>query len=105
MKPRKLGALPPGIRQRHTRGCAGDDACSCRPAFQGRVWSPRDGKSMAHNFATLAAAKAYLVDARAGVQQGSLRTPQRLTVRESGEQLVAGMRVGAIRTRGRSQGG
>jgi integrase len=63
------------------------------------VFSARDGKKIRRTFPTLSAARAWRVDALAGVRRGSMRAPRSTTLREAGERLIAGMRDGSVRTR------
>lgn len=90
-----------GIRKLHSVGCAarGGGRCSCRAGYEASVFSARDAKKVRRTFPTLAAAKAWRVDALAGVRRGSVRAQRPTTVREAAEQLVAGMRSGSVRTR------
>lgn len=90
-----------GIRKLHSTGCAArrGGKCHCHAGYEASVFSARDGKKIRKTFPTLAAAKAWRADALAGLRRGTLRAPRPTTVREAAEQLLAGMRSGAIRTR------
>jgi integrase len=96
----------PGIRKRHSRGCASrdGDGCSCRPSWEARVWSRRagpDGKggTISRSFPTYAAAKGWREDASHANRRGKLRPATRKTVREALEELLDGMRDGSVRSR------
>jgi integrase len=80
---------------------AGDKAarCRCSPSFMAWIWSPRDGKKIYKTFATASAAKNWRSDADVARRKGTLRAPSRVTVREAGYALIAGMKDGTIRTR------
>jgi len=95
-----------GIRKRHSRGCRSRDggACNCEPSFEAWVWSKRagpDGKGgkLSKTFPTYAAAKGWREDAAPAVRKGKLRRSTRKTVRQSAEELLAGMRDGSIRSK------
>jgi integrase len=64
------------------------------------VWSPRDGKVVRSGWSKdLAATKGWRDDARLAARKGALRVPAPTTIRRAGEDLVAGMRDGSVRTR------
>ncbi len=90
-----------GIRKLHSARCAARrrGKCCCRAGYEASVFSARDGKKIRKTFPTLAAAKAWRADALTGLRRGTIRAPRPTTVREAGEQLLEGMRSGAIRTR------
>lgn len=91
-----------GVEVRHRRDCATRTtagACDCRPAFQGNVWSSRDGKRLRKTFATAAAAASWREDARRGLKQGTLVSPTKRTLRQAASEWVDGAKTGAIRTR------
>jgi integrase len=87
---------------RHRRGCPALDggACSCRPAFQAQVWSPRDGKTIRKTFATPGEARAWRAEAQTALRRGALRAPTKTTVREASEVWLAAAETGVVRTRG-----
>src|SRR4051794_8927325 len=90
-----------GIRKLHSAGCLArtGGTCGCRAGFEASVFSSRDHKKIRKTFPTLAAAKAWRVDSLAGLKLGSIRAPRAVTVRQAADQLLAGIRSGAIRTR------
>lgn len=90
-----------GIRKLHSAGCFAREGgrCSCHAGYEASVFSVRDAKKIRKTFPTLAAAKAWRVDALAGVRVGSVRAPRPTTVREAADRLAIGMRRGSIRTR------
>jgi hypothetical protein len=66
------------------------------------VWSARDERKIRKTFAgtgALAAAKAWRSDAIGEVRRGALRPPTQRTLRQAGEELIAGMKDGSIRKR------
>lgn len=93
--------LPTGVRLRHSRKCsiASVGRCTCRPSYEARVWSTRDRREILKSFRTLAAAKAWRVDTASAVQRGQRRASKPVTIREAADELIAGMRSGAIRNR------
>jgi hypothetical protein len=84
-----------GIRKLHSAGCParGGGRCGCRAGYEASVFSARDGKKIRKTFPTLAAAKAWRVDALAGVRRGSVRATRPTTVREAAERLLLGCRA------------
>ena len=92
---------PEGITIRHSRRCASREGrrCNCDPAYQAQAYSRRDGKTLRKTFPTLAAAKAWRVDAQAAIRRDRLRGPSAVTVAEAGAALEAGMKDGSIRNR------
>jgi hypothetical protein len=69
-----------GVVVRHGRRCglrAGEDECSCSPAFQAQVWSPRDRRPLRKTFPTVAEAVAWrqaALEWLALAEQGVVRT-------------------------------
>ena len=90
-----------GIRKLHSAKCAsrGGGRCGCQGGYEASVYSPRDGRKIRKTFPTITAAKAWRVDALAGVRRGSVRAPRPATVREAAEELLRGMESGVVRTR------
>ncbi|MCP9485183.1 MAG: site-specific integrase [Gaiellaceae bacterium MAG52_C11] len=90
-----------GIRKLHSVGCAGraGGRCGCRAGYEAFVYSTRDQTKVRKTLPTLAAARAWRVDALAGLRLGTVRAPRPVTVLEAGEQLLSGMRSGVVRTR------
>ncbi len=89
-----------GIEVRHQRGCrsSAGGRCSCSPSYRAVVWCARDGRRLTKSFPTRAEAKAWRVDAQAGLRHGTLRAG-RITLLEAAEAWLAGAAVGAIRNR------
>lgn len=89
-----------GIEVRHQRGCrtAGGGRCSCTPSYRAIVWSARDERRLTKSFPTRAAAKAWRIDAQAGVRRGTLRAGD-TTLREAAEAWLAGAAAGAVLNR------
>jgi integrase len=90
-----------GIDTRHSRSCASraGTSCTCTPSYQAHVWSKRDGKRIRKTFPTLAAARTWRTDAKKALQDGKMRAPTPMTLREAGELVVAGMKDGSVRKR------
>jgi integrase len=90
-----------GITVRHQRRCGAHRGaeCNCRPAYQAQAYSRRDKKTLRRSFPTLAAAKAWRVEAQAQIRRGTLRGPSDVTIAEAGAALVAGIKDGSIRNR------
>lgn len=89
--------VPVGIRQRHTKTCTGG-RCSC--SWEASAYLPGEGRKVRQTFPTLAAAKAWHIDARHGAKQGTLKAPSAVTVRMAADALLEGMRDGTIQPRG-----
>ncbi len=75
------------------------EACNCFPSYQAQAYSRRDKTTLRKSFPTLAAAKAWRVDAQAAIRRGLMRGPGDTTIREAGKALVAGIKDGSIRNR------
>ena len=90
-----------GIRKLHSIGCAAraGGRCGCRAGYEAAVFSTRDGKKIRKTFGTLAAAKAWRTDALTGLRRGTVRVARPTTIRTAADDLVQGMRSGAVRTR------
>jgi integrase len=86
-----------GIRQRHSRRCAGTGGCRC--PWEAFVFLKREGKKVRKTFPTAAAAKSWRADALSVANRGKLREPTRTTLREAAEAFIAGARDGSIPTR------
>ncbi len=73
---------------------------SGRTAYRARVFDKRAGRQMRGPWTpTLAAARAWRVDALAGLQAGTVSADRGVTVRDAAEQFLAGIESGAIRSR------
>jgi integrase len=83
----------PGIYRRHRRSCTGGK-CSC--PFLATVYSARERKLIRRQFDTLGAARTWQQDARPAVRKGELKAPTRTTVKEAADELIEGMKSGAI---------
>lgn len=93
---------PTGIRVRHSRSCAkhkNDGRCSCTPAYEAAVYSPRDRRKIRKTFASLAAARAWRDEAATAVRQRKLRAPVSTTLSEAAEAWLEGAQQGLIRNR------
>jgi integrase len=93
-----------GITLRHRTACPArsDKAarCSCTPSYRVRVYDARTGKKIIRQFRSEAEAKTWQLDTRHALHHGkqvsSDTTP---TLADAADELVAGMKSGAIRTR------
>ena len=99
-----MAAKLPGIRARHSRDCASRKGgrCACSPSFEAWVWSKRDKRKIRKTFSgkgSRDAAKAWRTDALHALNRGRLRAPAPTTVRQAADELLAGIRDGAIPTR------
>ena len=90
-----------GVVARHARSCASRSGrgCSCKPTFQGQVWSPRDRKPIRKTFPTAAEAKVWRQEAQVALRKGTLRGPSPTTLTEAAEQWLEAAKVGAVLTR------
>jgi integrase len=90
-----------GIRKLHSRACAvrRGGRCDCRAGYEAAVFIARDDKKIRKTFPTLTAAKSWRTDMLAGVRRGSVRASRPVTVRAAADELLVGMRSGAVRTR------
>ena len=93
-----------GITPRHRAGCRtlAGGRCNCTPAYRAEAFDRRSGKRLYKTFPTLAAARAWRADAMRDIRRGVLRGPTGVTLRESAEEWLDGVKAGAIRTRGGS---
>src|SRR5579859_905668 len=94
---------PTGIRARHSRRCLAPigSECSCPdgPTWEAWVFDRRSGRKIRKAFPTQAAAKAWRADAVGAVRRGTIKAAPTVTVRQSAEAMLLGMRDGSIRTR------
>jgi integrase len=90
-----------GIEVRHAKACASREGrrCNCRPTYQASAWSARDDKRIRKTLPTLAMARAWRAEAQAAIHRGKLRAPTAVTLAERGEDLIASMRSGKVRTK------
>lgn len=90
-----------GIKRRHSASCPGRDGgrCRCGGGWEASVYSKRDGKKIRKTFGREAEAKSWRADAITALEQGSLRAPTKITIREAGETWLAGAEAGEIRSR------
>ena len=92
-----------GVVVRHRRHCS--DAtptgrvCSCRPALQAQVWSPRDRKTVRKSFPTLAEARAWRQETQVALRKGTMRAPSSVSVGEAAAEWLERADAGLIRTR------
>ena len=98
---KKSKQVPVGIDVRHSRRCPAvsdkEAACRCEPSYRPRVWESRSKRWIAGpSFKTVTEAVNWRRDSQVAVRKGSLKAPTPTTIREAGEELVAGMTSGAI---------
>jgi integrase len=101
--------FPSGIEVHHQAGCPrrGERITKCdrcKLSFRGKVYDRRAHRHVRQPWQSgrggLAQAKSWLVDARHKVAAGTLRTPNRMTVRDAWGEWHAGALAGTIRNRG-----
>lgn len=90
-----------GIDLRHGAVCRARDGgrCNCHPSYRAEAYDRRSGRKLRKTFPTLAAAKAWRSDALGDLRRGLLRGPTGVTLRQAGEDWIAGAGDGSIRTR------
>jgi integrase len=91
----------PGIRQRHSRGCASRAGrrCNCNPSYEAFVFDSRAGRKLRKTFPNYAAAKVWRSDALGEVRRGRLRAGSNLTLRAAAEAWLEGAKAGTIPNR------
>lgn len=83
---------PGKVDVRHRGTCAianGGTRCSCEPSYRARAWDPVEGKRIAKQFHTAAAAEEWLKRTEAAIQRGVLRAERPVTFREAAEKWLA----------------
>lgn len=87
-----------GIHERHAKSCKSIEGgrCNCSPSYMAHVWDNRAGKRIYKTCRTKTEAKQWRHDALAALRAGTLAAPTRQTVQQAGDDLIAGMRTGAI---------
>jgi integrase len=108
--------IPEGIQECHKSSCAAHaltkamrdglavsgkrgPRCTCQPTYRASVAYGTRGKRERQTFATLGQAVYWRRNKTKLVKDNRLDSPTRLTVRNAGEQLLSGMRTGAVRTK------
>src|SRR5215210_2104868 len=83
MADRATKRRPEGVTVRHGRSCPAREGgrCTCRPAHQAQVFSPRDRRTIRKSFPSLTEARAWRADTKAALAKGTLRAPTRTTLR------------------------
>ena len=87
-----------GIYKIHARGCRGG-RCKCDARYQGMVYSARDDKTIRKNFPTKTEAKLWRSELFAPASEGRISAPNKNTISEASEALIAGMKDGTILNR------
>lgn len=103
-KPSKLvpaRAIELGIFERHSRRCAihSDETCSCRPSYQGQIWSARDGKPIRKTFATIREARRWRQVAAVDLARRKITAPADETLQVAAERWLTQAKAGIVRTR------
>jgi len=90
-----------GIVKRHTRGCRtqAGGACNCQPSYQAWVYSPKDERKLRRTFPTHAAARSWRADAKRLLDEGALRAPTKVTLRQAANAWLAAAKAGEVRNR------
>jgi integrase len=93
--------VPKGVDIRHSRACATTKDksanCNCDPGYRPRVWDSANNRWIpGPTFNTVTEAVNWRRDSQVAVRRGQMRAPTATTVREAGEELLEGMRSGAI---------
>ncbi len=91
-----------GVVARHRRGCdlgRGGLVCTCTPAFQAQVYSPRDRRPLRKTFADLGEAKAWRQEMQVAVRQGRAGAPSTVTLAEAAREWLDLAQRGIVRTR------
>jgi integrase len=93
----------PGVRRRHTDGCPAksdeDARCRCNAGYEASVYDKHARRKIRRTFPTAAAARAWRSEAEQGVRRGTLRAAEPVTINEAADDLLAGMKSGAVRNR------
>lgn len=87
-----------GIEERHTKSCLSKAGkrCNCEPHYRGHVKDALGRKIRSHWTSSKAEALAWRQEAVIALRQGRLRRAAPTTVKVAGEELVTGMRTGAV---------
>jgi integrase len=110
-----------GIALVHARGCTGRStilaaaevgsdvvsetsrSCQCgkgkRGSFQATVWSNKDAKLIRQHFRTKREAEVWRGEQRGAAAAGTLRAPSKRTIKQAGDELLAGMRDSTLLSR------
>jgi integrase len=90
-----------GIRRRHAPECPGrkDAELRCDCPYEASVWDPIAGEKIRYTARSFDEARAWRADAQQGLRRGTLRAAAPVTVNDAADDLLDGMRSGAIRNR------
>jgi integrase len=90
-----------GIVKRHSTDCARERgrSCNCRAGYEAWVYSPRDRRKIRRTFSSYSEARSWRADAKRQIDQGSLRAPSQLTLRQAADGWLAGAEAGEVRNR------
>jgi integrase len=91
-----------GIEERHRKACRSHErgSCGCTPSYRAKVYDKRASKwHRSAWFPTLAAARAWRIDAMAKVQAGTIAPPDTATFREVATAWLDAAHSGRVRNR------
>jgi integrase len=96
-RPGSVCDVATGVVKVHRKGCKGG-RCRCS-SFEAWVWDARAGRKLRKTFDSDQAARSWRQRTLVDVQRGAATAGSGVTVRQAGDQLVAGMRAGTVRNR------
>jgi len=104
MSIRKRTRPAEGIETRHSKRCATHQRarCNCTPTYQANVWDNRSRSRVRKTFDTLAGARQWRRDALTALDRGAMLTTSPITLAETAEAWLEGVKSGAIRSRKRT---
>ena len=90
-----------GVETRHSKRCAARmrGRCNCQPTYQANVWDNRSRTRVRKSFATLSAARQWRRDALTALERGAMVAVSPVTLTETAEAWLEGVKSGAIRSR------
>src|SRR5579862_1169093 len=90
-----------GVFVRHSRNCESraGRGCSCKPAFQAQVWSPRDHKPIRKTFATSAEAVTWRREMKLILRRRRYGAPSELTFEQAVDEWLVLAKTAVVRTR------
>jgi integrase len=93
--------IPSGIRARHSRSCPSHSggACACIPSWEAGLYSKRDARKVRRTFRTLPEAKRWVTQQRQGRDEGTLRAPARVSLKDAAQRFLDLAESGAARNR------
>jgi len=96
-----MARLPEGVFVRHQRECSKRKGgrCCCRPTYQAQVYDRVTGRRKSKSFPSAAAARTWRQDAMVALRHGAFRPGRPITIRQAGEEWIAGAQAGLIHNR------